>query len=577
MTDKSIAVLSNVNMNPLIRTLEKDFSVYQPEGYGNELGILLNPGSSYYAFGPEITFLIMDLGELLEHDMDRQAAGEKIANWFRTLEGCLSPETVYYISDAWYFGPESEMTAATGQKEALEALWRENLEHLCAQNSRVRCLPYRQMIAGLGVDSAFSMKMWYMGKILLSGEATRRLADILRHKVELESRTPKKVLLLDLDNTLWGGLAGEQEHTPVVLSDDHGGLAYKNLQRIIKQMQLQGVLLGIVSKNNPEDAMKIIEEHPHMVLRREDFAAVRINWLPKNENIVSIAEELNLGVDSFVFWDDNPQERLLVQQLVPQVTVPDFPSKPEELAPCMLQIFRDYFEKAVLTGEDYEKTKQYADNAKRKALENRVLGQAGSFADYLKSLDIRVIREQPQNHLNRMCELLNKTNQFNLTTVRHSIQEVQKLVETKEKEIFLYRVQDCFGDYGVVAVVIAAVYGREAVLEEFVMSCRVMGKNIEAGILSDVEQSLMQKGCEKVWGCFVPTAKNSPVAKLYPGQGYQEPENQGSEPKNQGSEPEKMVSELQNQGSEPEKVWFVRDLRQPAEREFVGSIVGKEE
>ena len=558
MTNTPIAILSNVNMNTLIRTLGKDFPVYQPEGYGNELGTLLNKESSYYAFGARITFLIMDLCELLEHSMDRNHAGQVIKAWFQRLESCLLEDSVYYINDAVYFSQESELTDSTGQREVLENLWREALDDLCQRNHQVRCLPYRQVIYALGTENAFSMKMWYMGKILLSGETVRRLSELIAHKVELECRTPKKVLLLDLDNTLWGGLAGEQEHTPVTLSDDHGGLAYKNLQRVIKQMQMQGVVLGIVSKNNPEDALQIIEKHPHMVLGREDFAAVRINWLPKNENIVSIAEELNLGVDSFVFWDDNPQERLLIRQLLPQVTVPDFPDQPENLAPAMIKIFREYFEKAVLTREDYEKTKQYADNARRKALESQVLEQTGSFAEYLKTLDICVIRERPEANRERMCDLLNKTNQFNLTTIRHSLQELRKLEE--EKNVFLYRVRDCFGDYGVVAVVIAASEGEEAVIEEFVMSCRIMGKNIEAGILSDVEQSLHQRGCRKVWGCYIPTQRNAPVAELYQRMGY-----------------ERQICERRLSGKEEQPEWFVRNLENPVERPFVGKIETKEE
>ena len=146
-----------------------------------------------------------------------------------------------------------------------------------------------------------------MGKILHTNEAQKRIAENISHCVQLVTRVSKKVLLLDLDNTLWGGIAGEHEHTPIVLSEDHAGLAYKNLQRVISLMKNAGVVLGVVSKNNEDDALELIRNHPHMVLREEDFAVKKINWESKHINIQKIAEELNLGLDSFVFFDDNPE------------------------------------------------------------------------------------------------------------------------------------------------------------------------------------------------------------------------------------------------------------------------------
>lgn len=513
---RRIALLSNVNMNALIRILQQDAQVYETEGYGNELGILRNPASSYHVFQPEMTFLVMDLLELLGHETAEQAALAVIENWFAGLESALEKECIYYISDAYLWGVELEAADALVDRGMLERLWDDALLGLCERHANVRMLPYHRLITTLGEENAFSAKMWYMGRILLSGETTKRLAALILDRVRIEYRTPKKVLALDLDNTLWGGLAGEHDKSPVVLSEEHAGLAYKNLQRVILQMQRQGVLLVIVSKNNEEDAREILENHPHMVLRPEHFAAKRINWKAKNENLQELAKELNLGLDSFVFWDDNPQERLLVSQMLPEVTVPEFPGKAEELAPAMTEIYHTYFEKAALTAEDMEKTAQYADNARRSELQR----SAGSFEDYLRQLQIVVTRVDAAEHVNRLADMLNKTNQFNLTTRRHTVSEVQAMTEDAEKRIFLYRVTDCFGDYGVVAAVIVDVAGEIPVIEEFVMSCRVMGKNIEQGILSQVEESLRGEGFARVRGLYVPTAKNKPVAELYPQLGY---------------------------------------------------------
>lgn len=516
---RRIALLSNVNMNALIRMLNKDAEVYEAEGYGNELGILMNPASTYHDFGPEMTFVVMDLMELLEHELSEEAAKVRVERWFRAFESAMKDSCAYYVSDAYLWGLEKEAAVAWVDSTALEGIWDSALKALCERHANVRILPYKRMVTMLGEENAFSPKMWYMGRILLSGEAQKRLAALILDKVNLEHRIPKKVLVLDLDNTLWGGLAGEHDSTPIQLSEEHGGLAYKNLQRVILQMQKQGVLLAIASKNNPEDAEEILQNHPHMVLRPEHFAAKYINWNPKNENIMSMAMELNLGLDSFVFWDDNPHERMLVSETLSDVTVPDFPAKAEDLAPAMTAIYHEYFEKPVLTAEDLDKTRQYADNAKREALQQ----SAGSFEDYLKQLNIVVTRVDASEHVARLEALLNKTNQFNLTTVRHTTSEIQELLRNSDKHVFVYRVEDCFGDNGIVAAVIVDVTDVP-VIEEFVMSCRVMGKNVEHGIISHVEQCLKEEGFECIRGCYIPTAKNKPVAELYAQLGYNEVE-----------------------------------------------------
>ncbi|MCI9336340.1 MAG: HAD-IIIC family phosphatase [Lachnospiraceae bacterium] len=511
-----IAVLSNVNMNFVVRMLSKelaaadpDSALYEPEGYGNELGALLDPSSSYEAFAPDITFLLMDLMELADHDPE--AGCGRIESWFASLKAALHKERLYYISDAFLWGPELEIAPADGRGEALESRWQECLRALCDSHPNVRVLPYRRMIAEMGAENAFSRKMWYMGRILHTGEAQKRIVALLLYILRLQGRIPKKVLLLDLDNTLWGGLAGENDHTPVILSDEHTGLMYRNLQRVIAQMQRQGVLLGIVSKNNPEDAMDIIASHPQMALRPEDFAAMRINWRPKPENIAEIAAELNLGLDSFVFWDDSPAERALVKAALPQVAVPDFPDRPEDLPEAMVRIYRQYFEQVAVTSEDRQKTRQYAENAKRNALKT----QASDFASYLRQLAMEISREAPEANSERLTQLVNKTNQFNLTTKRYEQAAMEKLLRDAGKRVYLYRVKDCFGDNGIIAAVILDLTQAVPMIDTFVMSCRVMGRNLENAIVEDIEKELYSQGFSSLQARYLPTAKNKPVENLF--------------------------------------------------------------
>lgn len=537
---KKIAVLSNVNMNYMIRLLKKEHQVYEAEGYGNELGILMNGQSSYHVFAPEITFLLMDLMELLGHDLyspellgertaeneaapDRQQAGEKgpasrVREWFAQIDGCIRPGQLYYLSDAWLWGPETGALPEVSLAQRLEGQWLEGLEWLKQRHENVRVFPYRRIIGSLGEENSFSLKTWYLGKILHTNLAQRRLAEEIGRLAELEQRTPKKVLLVDLDNTLWGGLAGEREHTPLELSEEHQGLAYKNAQRVLRLMEQAGVVLGIVSKNNEEDAMAVIREHPHMVLREQDFAIRRINWQPKHENIREIAHSLNLGLDSLVFWDDSPGERALVQQMLPQVEVPPFPDSPVELAPALVELYEKYFQKPRLTEEDRQKTRQYAENEQR----NRLEEQTGDYDRFLRRLEIRVQVLDPEPHMERLVQLVNKTNQFNLTTLRYSLEEMQKTVADPVKKVYLYRVEDCFGDYGIVSALIVSLAGGIPMVEEWVLSCRVMGKQVEDALLGHVEAELLRAGYTELRGRYVPTGKNRPVAELYDRLGYRE-------------------------------------------------------
>lgn len=529
-----IAILSNVNMNFTIRKLKTEYEVYETEGFGNELGLMLDGESSYQDFAPQVTFLVTDLMELLEHET--ADAERKVERWLDTLKRAVRDDRVYYVSDGYLWGPVLNVDHDSGMKITVENIWQDGLERLCKEKSNVHILPYRHMIEKMGEDNAFSLKLWYMGGILLTNEAQKRLCELIAHKLSLLERTSKKVLLLDLDNTLWGGLAGEADHTEVVLGADHLGLAYKNLQRVILKMQEQGVLLGIVSKNNEGDAMKILKGHPHNLLRPECFAAYRINWEPKHENIRQIAAELNLGLDSFVFWDDSVAERELIKEMLPQVTVPDFPDRPEVLAETMTEIYREYFEKDVITSEDREKTSQYAANAER----SRLKEAAGDYDSYLRDLEIVISRADVKENEARLIQLVNKTNQFNLTGKRYDTAQMQAVLADSDRRVWMYRVSDRFGDSGIVAAAIVNVAGADIVksavtdnaagnkaqlglprLEVFVMSCRVMGRRIEYAIVEDIEDCLVREGYGGLAAEYVKTERNAPVETLFEKLGYE--------------------------------------------------------
>lgn len=513
-----IAVLSNVNLNGTIRVIKKHVEIFETEGYGNEIGTLMNLSSSLYLYDPEIIFVIEDVMELICHNLDEQDARVKTEQWFSNFELAVKDNMIYYVSDAYLWGQELSVLVDKGKKHRIEMIWQKELERLISRHKNVRMFPYNRIIAQEGEKNSFSLQMWYMGKIIHSSSLQKRIGQEIVYFTGLESRTLKKVLLLDLDNTLWGGLAGETEFAPIELSEEHIGLAYKNLQRVILEMKKQGVLLGIVSKNNEEDVESIFRNHSHMVLRNEDFVIKKINWTNKVDNVKAICNELNLGLDSIVFFDDNPLERQLIMQMLPEVIVPDFPERPEDLAGTMIQIWKEYFDRPILTEEDTKKTNQYAANAKRANAQKL----AASFEDYLEGLEIKLIRKYENRHIDRITQLLNKTNQFNTMTKRHSMNEMQNIIVSESKKVFAYQVVDCFGDNGIAAVVIVNVSTDVAVIEEFVMSCRVMGKNIENAIIEDVEDEILKRGYSVIEAEYSETVKNKPVKELFQNLGYTE-------------------------------------------------------
>lgn len=515
---KKIAILSNINLNPLAQGLQKDYQVWMNEGYGNEIEILLNDNSSFYQFEPDEVFLIIDILELMKHEWSIESVESIVQQWFAGLKASLKQNCRYWISNICMRGMEMQILANENFSLSIEAMWERELSALMGEYPNVREFNYRGLIRELGEENAYSMKTWYLGKIIHSRKALKGLQQSIIQILENAQKTPKKLLLLDLDHTLWGGLAGEREHKEIVLSDEGVGLVYKDSQRILRMMKNKGVMLGIVSKNNMDDAMGIIQGHPHMVLKQEDFVAIRINWNHKSENIKEIARELNIGLDSVVFLDDSPLEREEIKTILPDVTVPDFPEVIDSLPQKIYEIYQEYFWKWVTTEEDQNKTEQYhQENARKKWRQQEF---ATDYAGYLQSLQIKVQQVDTEQNIERLYQLLNKTNQFNLTTYRYEMNDLQEQIQKQKKIYYMYRVGDRFGDVGIVGIV-GVEYQDRAYIKDFVMSCRVMGRQIEQYILEQIETDARNRGYQELYASYRQTAKNKPVADFYRKMGYQ--------------------------------------------------------
>lgn len=384
-----------------------------------------------------------------------------------------------------------------------------NYVHVCD----LEFLAYR-----LGGLAAKEEKSWFESKQLCSPPLQVALAKEIAHLVGSLKKTPKKVLALDLDNTLWGGVIGDDGMEGIEIGDTSPrGEAFKAFQTYIFSLIQRGVILGVVSKNDFENAIEPFRKHPEMVLREENIVSFKANWLPKAQNLIEMASELNLSLDSFIFVDDNPAEIENVRQFAPEVTTILLDPDPSVFVK-QLQESR-LFERFTITGEDGERTQQYKVEAERKSLQT-------SFVDmdsYLESLQmVGIFKEFNPLDLPRTAQLINKSNQFNLTTKRRTEPELENLMENPRYSGFTMRLSDCFGDHGLISVIICHI-GENKTLEidTWLMSCRVLKRQVEEEVLNEIVRLAQESGCERIKGVYLPTAKNGMVSDLYPRLGFQ--------------------------------------------------------
>jgi FkbH-like protein len=355
-----------------------------------------------------------------------------------------------------------------------------------------------------GADHAHNPKQWYLGKIGFGLPVYQRAAQDIRAAVLAASGQARKLLLLDLDDTLWGGIVGDVGWEGIRLGGhDAIGEAFLDFQEGLKALKNRGVLLGIVSKNDEPIALDAIQRHPEMRLRLEDFAGWRINWSDKAANVRSLVADLNLGLQSTVFIDDNPIERARVRQALPEVLVPEWPA--DKLYSRRALQGLACFDAPVITDEDLERTRQYVTERQRAAARE----EAQTFDDWLRSLETRVIVERLSAvNLPRTAQLLNKTNQMNLATRRLTEAELRDWAAGDGRQVWTFRIQDRFGDSGLTGIASLELHGEAANIVDFVLSCRVMGRRVEETMLSHLARAAGELGVRELVAVYLPTAKN---------------------------------------------------------------------
>jgi FkbH-like protein len=374
--------------------------------------------------------------------------------------------------------------------------------------------------ARAGKSGATDARLWLSARMPWSEAVLHNLSREYLRYVKAARGLSRKCVVVDLDNTLWGGVIGEDGLAGIKLGSDAPGSAFVALQRQLLNLWRRGILLAVCSKNNPEDALPVFEQHPEMVLKQEHFAAMRINWQPKAENIREIAKELNIGIDSLVFLDDNPVERAAVRAALPQVLTPELPTDPSQYRRALVEIW-DAFDALAMTDEDRNRNKLYQEQRARAEAQSQLEQASGSLDEYLAGLELAVEIEPCNDFsLPRISQLTGKTNQFNVTTRRYTEAEIVGM-QALGWRVYSARVRDRFGDNGLTAVAIAGpAHADTWSIDTFLMSCRVMGRGVETAMFAWIADEARRAGARSLRGRYLPTAKNSMVRDLYRQHGF---------------------------------------------------------
>jgi FkbH-like protein len=504
----------------------------QVGGYGSYVDEMLNPQSSLAKLKPDAVFVLLDLediagrlpdlcadgiGEGVEKEIENSLAQvAQLLKSFRSgnsarilFQGCVVPDLTSLgdVGDANL--PHSLTNAVQRLNQGLAALCRTisdcvffDVDRLAARHGRANWRDTRMFLASRLPVAAASFSTYSRGLI-------RSLSALYR--------APRKVLCTDLDNTLWGGVLGEEGTDGIATGSAFPGNCYLEYQRYLKQLSSRGILLAIVSKNNDADVREAFQiRAADLGVSMDNFVATKISWNEKADSIRELAKELSLGLDSFVFVDDNPVECEAIRQQLPEVAVVGAPvDEPWKLVELLSS--QSFFDAAVVTEDDVNRLSDYKAQSQRAELAE----SAGSRDEFLASLEIVcTFLSALDAPLARSVQLLAKTNQFNLTTRRHSAAEIEEFASTPGGQAVAIRVRDRFGDAGVVGLALARTEGDSCLIDSLLLSCRVIGRGIETALLAHLADNAIRDGAKQLIGEFIATKKNPPCADFYSDHGF---------------------------------------------------------
>ena len=536
MPPTTVGVLATFNVSLFPTYLNEALSRYglHSETFLGEHGQIaqqiLDPTSPLYTAAPENLLIIPAVEDMLTPLFTRPGAlsegevesliNDQIAELAGLLEAVLEqlPSTTCYLVT---FGSESApMEHILGahsfsRGQAAVERWMTSIKGLASKSPRVVVVDWDWHVRSGRLANYSDERLWYLGRMRLNPVGLAGLAELVARHVSAYRGLARKVAVVDLDNTVWGGVVGEVGLKGLELGPEGIGLAYQDFQRELVKLHDAGVVLAVCSKNNLEDAWDVFDQHSGMILQKEHIAAHRINWQDKATNLVELSEELGLGLDSFLLLDDSPVERAWVQTALPEVLAPDLPEDP-----CYRPGFlRDaaFFQRINLTDADLRRARTY----KEQALRNDLRQGLASLDEFLASLDQNVtIIPVEQGSLGRAAQMCQRTNQFNLTSPRYTVSDMESLISDGSIEAYTLAVSDRFGDSGVTGLAILRFQEDEAIVDTFLLSCRVLGRKVEDVFLGFLTERARQRSASRLIGSFLPTAKNKQVENFYPDRGF---------------------------------------------------------
>jgi FkbH-like protein len=530
-----IAILGGFTLNGLEETMrvkcdEKRIQcTTYVSGYNQYNQEILDEKSQLYKFSPDITFLIIDsrtiLGKLFlnpysvsieERKQFVQNKSDEIINLAKSLVEKSKSKLVISNFSVPSYSPIgiNETREEFGLHDMVRVL-NENIKIGLSTEPEIFIYALNSFVTRFGENNVFDYKQYFYGDVRISLDYIPYLAEELMGYIKAVLGLNKKCIVLDLDNTLWGGIVGEDGFEGIKLGDSPVGRAYAEFQHNLLALNQRGILLAINSKNNFDDAMQIIKDHPNMVLKEDNFVCIRINWNDKVVNMKEISDELNIGLDSMVFFDDDPVNREYVKSNLPEIQTIDI-SDPSNSSKILKSI--NDFQMLKITDEDMTRNKMYLEQRKRTDLKTQV----GDLQDFLKQLNISVkIKNADSFTIPRISQLTIKTNQFNLTTRRYQEEDIRKFSQDKDKIVECAQVEDKFGDNGITGVyIINKDNKQEWTIDTFLLSCRIIGRGVEDGMLHQIIEKARKEGVSKIRGEYIKTKKNKPAENFFPTFGF---------------------------------------------------------
>jgi len=538
-----VAILRNITVETLIPVIKGEIALlgFNPEIYLGDFDTVawdvMEPSSKLYEFNPDIVIICQWLTVLSPDivarfcsltSMMRNEEVDRVVNRHCDMLASIRKQTNAPVLINNFPLPDYTSLGIVDSQELYHQVntmihLNQELLQTVKKWTDVYLVDFMKLFARIGSSQGIDERYWHIGRAPLGRQALIPVGQEYTRYIRALTGKTKKCLVLDCDNTLWGGIIGEVGRHGIQLGDTYPGSCYQAFQREILNLYDRGILLAICSKNNEQDVFDVLRNHPDMLLKEHHFVAWQINWNDKATNMIEITRELNIGLDSIVFADDNPFEGGLIRDQLPDAEVIDLSGDPSTFRSKLLS--KGFFDSLTLSQEDTQRSKMYQDNKERK----QIFENSACLEEYLNKLEIVVDVGTPNDAtIGRVAQLTQKTNQFNATTKRYTESQIRLYVENSTYDVFFMSLRDKVAELGIVGVAIVRYLGNIAEIDSFLLSCRALGRKVEEALLAHVLMIASHKGCVSVIGSYIPTPKNMQVADFYRKCGFERVENQGN-------------------------------------------------